>query len=681
MTEHRIVFTPSGLSGTVAHGTTVLDAARRLGADLDTVCGGRGICGRCQIVPSVGSFPKWAITAAPDALGPPASIETDYRGNRPLVAGRRLGCAARINGDVVVDVPPSSQVHRQVIRKDLDLPPITVDPGFTLLYVDGVKPADFGSTPPQASHSSGESAAELVSRAVVDQHGRAEPTMSFRVLSQLHDSIKGDEATVAVDESDHIVAIWPGYVDTAFGVAVDIGSTTIAGHLCDLTSGEVLASAGRMNPQIRFGEDLMSRVSYVMMNPGGDRELTEAVRLALDELVGELLDGAGHARDRVLEVVLVGNPIMHHIVLGIDPTPLGQAPFTLATNRAVVTPASDLDLALPNARVYVGPCIAGHVGADTAGAILSEGPHRSEHMQLLVDVGTNAEIVLGDRDRQFAASSPTGPAFEGAQISSGQRATAGAIEGVRIDTATLELRLKVIGVDAWSDDPAFAARVAKTGVTGICGSGIIDVIAEMYLTGVIDRDGVVQGHLSQRSSRIVADGRTYSYVLWGDADDPEHRIAITQNDVRAIQLAKAALRAGIELLIEHAGQPKVTDIRLAGAFGAHIDPLHAMVLGLVPDCPLDGVRSVGNAAGTGAVQALLSRALRVEMERAVRNVTKIETAIEPRFQELFVAAMAFPHADAATTNLEQLVTLPAPIEGSGTDAATSRRRRRQESRR
>ncbi|HTH05811.1 MAG TPA: ASKHA domain-containing protein, partial [Ilumatobacteraceae bacterium] len=598
--EHRIVFTPSGLSGMVAHGTTVLDAARRLGADLDTVCGGRGICGRCQIVPSVGSFPKWAITVAPDALGPPASIETDYHGNRPLLAGRRLGCAARINGDVVVDVPPTSQVHRQVVRKDLDLPPITVDPSFTLLYVDGVKPPEFGST---ATRSSGESAAELVASAVAEQHGRPEPAFAVDVLSKLHGAIKGNEATVAVDESNVVVAIWPGYVDTAFGVAVDIGSTTIAGHICDLTSGEVLASAGRMNPQIRFGEDLMSRVSFVMMNPGGDRELTEAVRLALDELIGELVNRTRQTRDRVLEVVLVGNPIMHHIVLGIDPTPLGQAPFTLATNRSVVAPASDLDLDLPNGRVYVGPCIAGHVGADTAGAILSEGPHRSEHMQLLVDVGTNAEIVLGDRHHQFAASSPTGPAFEGAQISAGQRATAGAIEGVRIDPETLEPRLKVIGVDVWSDDPAFAAKVAKSGVSGICGSGIIDVIAEMYLSGVIDRDGVVQGDLAARTPRVVADGRTFSYVLWGDADEPEHRIAITQNDVRAIQLAKAALRAGIDLLIEHAGQPPVTDIRLAGAFGAHIDPLHALVLGLVPDCPLDGVRSVGNAAGTGAVQA------------------------------------------------------------------------------
>ena len=680
--EHRIVFTPSGLSGTVEHGTTVLDAARRLGADLDTVCGGRGICGRCQIVPSVGSFPKWAITVAPDALGPLASIETDYRGNRPLVAGRRLGCAAHIDGDVVVDVPPTSQVHRQVVRKDLDLPPITVDPSFTLLYVDGVKPPEFGSESGLSGANLSGSAAELVASAVAEQHDRDEPTMSFAVLADLHDAIKGNEATVAVDESNVVVAIWPGYVDTALGVAIDIGSTTIAGHICDLTSGEVLASAGRMNPQIRFGEDLMSRVSYVMMNPGGDRELTEAVRLALDELVGELLEGTGHTRDRVLEVVLVGNPIMHHIVLGIDPTPLGQAPFTLATNRPVVAPAGELDLDLPNGRVYVGPCIAGHVGADTAGAILAEGPHRAGHMQLLVDVGTNAEIVLGDRHQQFAASSPTGPAFEGAQISAGQRATAGAIEGVRIDPGTLEPRLKVIGVDVWSDDPSFVTKVAKTGVTGICGSGIIDVIAEMYLAGVLDRDGVVQGDLVGRTARVVADGRTFAYVLWGDADDPEHRIAITQNDVRAIQLAKAALRAGIDLLVEHAGQPAVTDIRLAGAFGAHIDPLHALVLGLVPDCALDGVRSVGNAAGTGAVQALLSRELRSEMERAVRNVTKIETATEPRFQELFVAAMAFPHATAATTNLGQLVTLPAPIEGTrGADAAGGRRRRRQESRR
>jgi uncharacterized 2Fe-2S/4Fe-4S cluster protein (DUF4445 family) len=663
--EHRIVFTPSGLTGTVEHGTSVLDAARRLGADLDTVCGGRGICGRCQVVPSTGTFAKWGVTVAADALGPPTSIETDYHGARAFAPGHRLGCAATVCGDVVVDVPPGSQVHKQVVRKDLDLPPITVDPSFTLWYVEV----------PRSELGDEASAAESVARAVVEQHGRSEPTVPFETLASLQPALAraGGAITVAIDEQDRIVAVWPDFVDRALGIAIDVGSTTIAGHLCDVTTGEVLASAGRMNPQIRFGEDLMSRVSYVMMNPGGDRDLTDAVRTALDGLIGDLLDQIESYREFVLEVVLVGNPIMHHVLLGIDPTPLGQAPFTLATNRSVTTRASDLDLSAPHARCYVGPCIAGHVGADTAAAILAEGPHRSEGMQLLVDIGTNAEIVLGDSVRQFAASSPTGPAFEGAQISAGQRATAGAIEGVRIDPATREPRLKVIGVDVWSDDPAFATEVRSTGVTGICGSGIIDVVAEMFLAGIIDRDGVIRGELAARTPRVVADGRTFSYVLHGaDGDD---RVAVTQNDIRAIQLAKAALRAGIDLLVEHAGDPPITDIRLAGAFGAHIDPLRAMVLGLVPDCPLPQVRAVGNAAGTGAVQALLSRTLRAEMEQAVRDVVKIETATEPRFQELFVAAMAMPHATAPMPNVAALVALPDPIDSTD-NAGRGRRRRR-----
>ena len=664
MGDHRIVFTPSGLNGTVEHGTTVLEAARRLGADLDTVCGGRGICGRCQVAPAIGSFAKWGITVGAESLGPRAWIETDYHGSRPLAEHHRLGCAATVVGDVVVDVPPSSQRHRQVVRKDLDLPPIVVDPCFTLWYVEVAK-AELGDEL---------TASGTLESAVEHQHGRPRPTATFPVLASLQPVIDRGEGkvTVAVDEADRIVAVWPGFVDAAFGVAVDVGSTTLAGHLCDLTTGEVLTSAGRMNPQIKFGEDLMSRVSYVMMNPGGDRELTDAIRGALDELVGELVEQIGATRDKVLELVIVGNPIMHHIVLGIDPTPLGQAPFTLATNEAVSVQACQLDLALPNARCWVGPCIAGHVGADTAAAILAEGPHRSEAMQLLVDIGTNAEIVLGDRTRQFAASSPTGPAFEGAQISSGQRATAGAIEGVRIDPVTLEPRVKVIGADQWSDEPGFADATRRLEISGICGSGIIDVVAEMFLAGVIDQDGVIRGELSARTSRIVEDGRTFSYVLWGDGDD---RIAITQNDIRAIQLAKAALRAGIDLLVEHAGSPPIGEVRLAGAFGAHIDPLHAMVLGLVPDCPLANVRAVGNSAGTGAVQALLSRSMRAEMERAVREVVKIETATEPRFQELFVAAMAMPHATAPTPNLATLVALPEPMERIDTGGRARRRRR------
>ena len=528
----RIVFTPTGLNADVAEGTTVLAAARQLGVDLDSVCGGRGICGRCQVTASAGSFAKWGIESSEESLSARTETEANYKGRRALSEGRRLGCAAQICGDVVVDVPADSQVHRQVVRKTVDLTDVVIDPLVTLSYI--VVPAPVLGDEP--------STGEAVIDALMAQHGRLATGIEMRVLPRLQPAFDNDEraATVAV-RSEKVVAIWPGYVDAIYGLAVDIGSTTVAGHLCDLATGEVVASAGRMNPQIRFGEDLMSRVSYVMMNPGGEVELTSAVRNALDEMVGELVTDAGVDRDRVLDAVFVGNPIMHHLLLGIDPTPLGMAPFTLATADAVHCRAADVDLDLPNASVYVAPCIAGHVGADTAAAILAEGPHRGDHMQLLVDVGTNAEIVLGSSDRQFAASSPTGPAFEGAQISCGQRATAGAIERVRIDPVTLEPRVKVIGSDLWSDDPGFAEATKKLNISGVCGSGIIEVIAEMFLAGIIATDGTIKGEMAEKSPRIIGDGRTFSYVLFDRDDAP---LLITQNDVRAIQLAKAALRAG-----------------------------------------------------------------------------------------------------------------------------------------
>jgi uncharacterized 2Fe-2S/4Fe-4S cluster protein (DUF4445 family) len=476
-----------------------------------------------------------------------------------------------------------------------------------------------------------------------------------------------------VHDASRIVAVWPGFHETVHGLAVDVGSTTIAAHLCNLVTGEVVASAGRMNPQIRYGEDLMSRVSYSMMNPGGSAQMTQVVREALSEIARELATGAGVECDSILEVTLVGNPIMHHLVLGIDPVELGGAPFALAIDRAVTLTAAELGIALhPNARVYALPCIAGHVGADAAGVILAERPDLADEMTLLVDVGTNAEIVLGDRSRLVACSSPTGPAFEGAQISCGQRAAPGAIERVRIDRATLEPRFQVIGSELWSDEPGFAEAVGSTGVTGVCGSGIIEVIAEMYLAGIITQDGSFDGSLASRSPRVVPDGRTFSYVLHEDA----HRtLAITQNDVRAIQLAKAALLAGIRLLMERLGVTTVDRIRLAGAFGAHIDVKYAMVLGMIPDCDLSKVTSAGNSAGTGARIALLDSRSRATIEALVRKVEKIETAIEPRFQEHFVAAMAIPHKTAEYPNLRTVVDLPPPKLSASADGRrrTSRR--------
>jgi uncharacterized 2Fe-2S/4Fe-4S cluster protein (DUF4445 family) len=318
------------------------------------------------------------------------------------------------------------------------------------------------------------------------------------------------------------------------------------------------------------------------------------------------------------------------------------------------------------------------VGADTAGVILAEEPHKAERLTLVVDVGTNAEIVLGDRRRLLAASSPTGPAFEGAQISGGQRAAPGAIERVRIDRETLEPRFRVIGVDAWSDEPAFQTALAaegSPGISGICGSGIIEVVAELFLAGVVTPDGVIDGSLIGRTPRVVQDGRTFSYVLHdGDAGP---RIAITQNDVRAIQLAKAALFAGVRLLMDELGVDAVDEIRLAGAFGSQIDPTHAMILGLIPDCDLAHVKAAGNAAGTGALIALLSGAAREEIEAVVRTVHKVETAVEPRFQEHFVEAMALPHRTAEFPNLARVVPLPRPRSGVGGGAdATHRSGRR-----
>jgi uncharacterized 2Fe-2S/4Fe-4S cluster protein (DUF4445 family) len=430
-----------------------------------------------------------------------------------------------------------------------------------------------------------------------------------------------------------------------------------------------------MNPQIRFGEDLMSRVSYAMMHDDGAAEMTKAVRAAVDGLLSSLAKSAGVELDDILELTVVGNPIMHHLLLGIDPVPLGSAPFALATEGAIRTTAKEIGLTIrPGARVYVLPLIAGHVGADTAGAILADMPHRSERLRVLVDVGTNAEIVLGNKHRLLAASSPTGPAFEGAQISCGQRAAPGAIERVRIDPLSLEPRFKVIGSDLWSDEPGFAEATQDLGPTGVCGSGIIEAIAELFLAGVITADGIVDGRLAERTERIVPEGRTFSYVL----HDGSPRLTITQNDVRAIQLAKAALYAGIRLLMDHFGVDAVEEIRLAGAFGNQIEVRHAMILGLIPDCDLAAVASAGNAAGTGALIALLSAAARREIEEVVRRVEKIETAVEPGFQDHFVDALAIPHKTAQNPNLARVVTLPVrPTTGRvGAEEQAERRRRR-----
>jgi uncharacterized 2Fe-2S/4Fe-4S cluster protein (DUF4445 family) len=667
--EALVVFTPSGRRGRFPRGTTLLDAARSLGVDIDSVCGGRALCGRCQVQPAIGEFAKHGVSSRRENLTPFSDTEQRYAAENGIADGRRLSCSAQIQGDLVIDVPPDSQVHRQVVRKRAEVHDIELDAAVRVYYVEVQEP------------DMHDPAGDLrrLKEALEFEWQLQDLICDFEVLHTLQTVLRdgGWQVTVAVYEGRDIIALWPGFHDRVFGMAVDVGSTTIAAHLCDLSSGEVVASAGVMNPQIRFGEDLMSRVSYVMMNPGGEVELTAAVRETLQALATDVAAQAGISGEDILDVCVVGNPVMHHLLLGLNPVELGGAPFALATDEAVRVRGTDIGLALhPAARVYVLPCIAGHVGADAAGVVLSEAPYLRDEMNLVVDVGTNAEIVLGNRQRMLACSSPTGPAFEGAQISCGQRAAPGAVERVRIDPQTLEPRFKVIGCDLWSDEPGFAEATRSTGITGVCGSGIIEVMAEMYLAGIIDTDGAVDGSFSARSPRVVADGRTFSYVLY----DGDVCLRITQNDVRAVQLAKAALYAGVRLLMDRMRVDTVDRVRLAGAFGSHIDVKYAMVLGMVPDCDLQHVTSAGNAAGTGARITLLDHKARGEIEDVVRRIEKVETAVEPRFQEHFVDAMAIPHKTAAFPKLSQVVNLPEPKSTANPKNSTTRPRRRRQSR-
>jgi uncharacterized 2Fe-2S/4Fe-4S cluster protein (DUF4445 family) len=416
------------------------------------------------------------------------------------------------------------------------------------------------------------------------------------------------------------------------------------------------------------------------MNPGGAAEMTKAVREAINALIGQVAAEARVGREDILEAVLVGNPVMHHLLLGIDPVELGWAPFALSTSNSVHLWANEIGLEMhPNARIYILPCIAGHVGADAAAVALSEAPNQSDDLVLVVDVGTNAEILLGDRTQVLACSSPTGPAFEGAQISSGQRAAPGAIEKVEINPVTKEPRFRVIGSDLWSDEPGFERAIARSGVTGICGSGIIEVLAEMRLAGIMDEDGAIGSADAAGTARCVPDGRTQAYLVHDDTANGGSRITVTQADVRAIQLAKAALYAGARLLMDKRGVDQVDRVVLAGAFGAHISPKHAVILGMIPDCPLDKISSAGNAAGTGARIALLNSASRREIETVVRSIEKVETATEPRFQEHFVNAIAVPHKVDPFPHLSKIATLPVVAFGGGqggSDDGGRRRRRR-----
>ncbi|OGO09533.1 MAG: ferredoxin [Chloroflexi bacterium RBG_13_66_10] len=664
----QLVLMPSGRRGAVPRGTNLLDACRSLGVELESICGGRQTCGKCQVIVEVGQFAKHAITSGAGHLSPIAGVEAAYL-EKNGISGRRLACAAEVTGDLLISVPEESQARKQIIAKAATERAIVVHPAVRLVYVESAE-ATMGD--PRGDW-------ERLEDALAEQWKLHGLSIDLRALRTLQGSLRSPAArqaaggrglTLALWRDREVIRIEPGYAEGAHGLAVDVGSTTVVAHLCDLRTGAVLATEAAMNPQVRYGEDLMSRVSYGMTEPQGVERMHRAVIRTIQELAEKATAAIGRTPEALLDAVLVGNTVMQHLFLGLDPLELGGAPFAPASSSSYDLKARDLGLTFhPAAQLHVLPCIAGHVGADHVAVLLAEAPHQRAEMSLVIDVGTNAEISLGNRQEVLCASSPTGPAFEGAQITHGQRAAPGAIERVRIDPKTLEPRYRVIGWDGWVEPEAGPPMPEAARATGICGSGIIEIVAEMFLAGILSSDGRIQEAATRRSGRVRWNGRTGEYQLAGPNETATGKeIVVTQNDVRAIQLAKAALYAGVKLLMAHRGVQGVDRISLAGAFGSYIDPLHAMVLGMIPDCDLSRVAAVGNAAGDGARLALLSEEQRAEATRLAGWVRHVQTATEPAFQTEFVAAMAIPHASDPFPHLEAVlaarpadeVTAPGP---------------------
>ncbi|MBW7885011.1 MAG: DUF4445 domain-containing protein [Caldilineaceae bacterium] len=648
---------PSGRRGRFPKGTTALQAARALGLGIESICGGRLTCGKCKVRAEEGEFPKHGIASSADHLSPPGDDE------RQLLASMhaddcRLACTAQITGDVLIYVPEESRAQKQIIRKAAGERAIAIDPAIRQVYVE-VDAAALGEHRGDWRR---------LQDALAQEWDLTGLTIDLTALRDLQPALaKGNRGlTVVVWNEREVIDLRPGYAEGIYGLAVDIGSTTVAAYLCDLRTGAVLATESAMNPQITYGEDLMSRVSYAMTHADGTGKMHDAIIKTMNKLASQAAHSAGlRARD-IHELVVAGNTTMVHLFLGIDPRELGGAPFALANRDAMDIKARDLGLRVqPAANVHVLPAEAGHVGADNVAVLLAEEPHRQDEIWLVVDVGTNAEIVLGNRDWMLSASSPTGPAFEGAQISAGMRAAPGAMERVRINGETGHVNFRVIGDERWSDDWNLQAAGHLDGrpeylAAGICGSGIIEAVAELFLAGILLPEG--RFHPGYVSERLVWEGRKAAYMLATPEQTASGQpIFVTQDDVRNIQLAKAALYAGAKILMKRAGVEQVDRIVLAGAFGSYIDPLHALILGLVPDCDPERIVAVGNAAGDGARIALLNRQKRAEAQQLAHWVRYIETAVAQDFQDEFVAAIHLPHASDPYPHLEGMLPAVEPV--------------------
>ena len=646
MVKHRVIFQPAGRRGEVEEGKTLLEAAQSLGVDIEALCGGKKVCGKCKVRIEEGYFEKDNIESGMFHLSP--IIEDERKHIKPEDGpGIRLACTADVYGDVKVFVPERSRAGKQVVRKAAKELSIPLEPAVKKYNVEL-------SAPTLEQMTTGDY--ERVLKFLEDDYGLKDLTFDYTVLKELQDTLRKGKwnITVTVWMDKEIIKVEPGFVESSYGIAVDIGTTTCVGYLTDLNTGRVINTESMMNPQVSYGEDVMSRITYAMTNPAGLEIMQTSIIKGLNEIiervVSEIRQDGPNPGFAIDDMTIVFNTAMHHIFLGLNPVYIGRSPFIPAVQSSLNIKARDLGVKInPSAYVHVLPIEAGFVGADNVGVLIAEEPYNQNEMVLIIDIGTNGELLLGNRDRVYSASCATGPAFEGAQIKFGMRAAPGAIEAVRIDPGTKEPRYKVIGKADWH------THLEQVNAKGICGSGIIEVVAEMFKAGIIDKSGRFVMSLGTPRVRKGNDGLPEYVLAWSEETSIGTDITVTQGDVRALQLAKGALYAGAKLMMGKLGIKKLDRVVLAGAFGSHIDREASMTLGMFPDCPIDKVYAVGNAAGDGARMALLNRAKRKEANERARWVQFVEIATEPTFEKEFMQAMHIPHMKDRFPNLKELL--------------------------
>jgi uncharacterized 2Fe-2S/4Fe-4S cluster protein (DUF4445 family) len=670
-----VIFQPSGRRGEVPKGTTLIEASRLLGVDIEALCGEKRVCGKCVVRIEEGHFEKYGIQSDMSHVSPWLEEEEKFITPERREKGFRLGCVATVQDDILVFVPEESRAGKQVVSKAARDIHIEHDPAVKVYYVE--------VDAPTFEEPTGDF--ERICRGLEREYGIKDLEIDIFTLRQLPVALrKGKWAvTVSVWNGREIIRIRPGKHEHVYGLAIDVGTTTVAAYFCDLTTMEVIDTVSMMNPQCKYGEDVMARITYHMTTPDGLQRMSDDIIEGVNELIDKAVantfppkkkkkgeEGPAEyvevpeegkvylrlAREDVEDITIGFNTAMHHIFLSLNPEYVGMAPFPPVLHHSLDIKARDLGIKINSSSyLFVLPIEAGFVGADNVGVLIAEEPYKKEENQLIIDIGTNGELVLGNRHKLISSSCATGPALEGAQIAFGMRAAPGAMERILIDPETKEVDYKVIGRESWRKYSEPKEMKAK----GICGSGILDLLAELYRAGVVAKSGVFNKKALKDHPRfrINPDTKQPEFVLaWAEESSIDKDIVVTQKDIRQIQLAKGALYAGCKLMVKRMGLEKVDAVKIAGAFGTHVDREKALIMGLFPDCEIDKIQGIGNAAGDGCRAALLNVKKRVEANWCSRNVEYIELTVENTFQQEFMGAMQLPHMTDEFPHLEGLVS-------------------------